>query len=219
MSYREEPYAGKPHVRFREGGSIPGGDVIPLLAKSTSLEFIEEFLGGITLSGFLELIRKIKKSAEEHFLWWGLARNKLEIPGGVSAVMERVMKNNPRLCDIKEKIDPLKVEDTSSLNIKIIELMRKALESYTLHESYVRGFLEKIPNEVQNRENPFFTSLWEVLISEDDHMLGGFLKRWKKQDRLNPGDVIASIDCIAKLLQKVEDDEKEFVKVLYESVC
>jgi hypothetical protein len=30
-SSKEEPYAGKPHVRFREGGSIPSGDVIPLL--------------------------------------------------------------------------------------------------------------------------------------------------------------------------------------------
>ena len=50
-------------------------------------------------------------------------------------------------------------------------------------------------------------------------MRGGFLKRWKKEDRLSPGDVLAYMDCIAGLLQKVEEDEKEIVKVLYESMC
>lgn len=78
---------------------------------------------------------------------------------------------------------------TVSLKVESLELMEHASEEFSQHEANVHRLqteLRKAYEYAAGRPNNSTTaSQWEILISPDRNLLGGFLQRWKQQGNLS----------------------------------
>jgi hypothetical protein len=71
----------------------------------------------------------------------------------------------------------------TSLKVDALDLMDKASESYTTHESDVKTLQLKIDKAIEydkhRPHNEITTKMWTILNDPDAHLFGGFLVKWK----------------------------------------
>ncbi len=77
----------------------------------------------------------------------------------------------------------------TSLKVESLELMDKATEEYSANDSRVEDLKMKLQKGYEyakgRADNEISTKQWEILISPDRNLMGGFLKRWKEEGKLS----------------------------------
>lgn len=87
------------------------------------------------------------------------------------------------------KFNETAYEQATSLKVESVALMNAATEPYEQHADDVRALkkkLEKAHEYAKGRpNNEISAKQWNILISPNRNLLGGFLKRWKDDSSLN----------------------------------
>jgi len=77
---------------------------------------------------------------------------------------------------------------TTSLKVDALNLMAQATDSFSIHAKSVAELktnLQKVYEYERNRpKNEVTVKMWDLLLSSDGHLLGGFLKRWEDKSVL-----------------------------------
>jgi|ERR1035437_73896 hypothetical protein len=78
---------------------------------------------------------------------------------------------------------------TTSLKVDALVVMDLAKDNYSVHQAQIQELqtnLQKIYEYEKNRpKNEISVKLWDKLLNSDGHLLGGYLKRWKDEAKLN----------------------------------
>lgn len=110
-------------------------------------------------------------------------------------------------------------DQATSLKVEALALMNEATEPYTDHAEHVQSLkleLRKAYEFAQGRpQNQISARQWEILISPDRELLGGFLRDWKEQSSVSAAfvtekkeQVAAAFDTIIELESgKIKPDE------------
>ncbi len=99
---------------------------------------------------------------------------------------------------------------TTSLKVDALNIMDLAIEDYETHKLEVKELqtsLQKLYEYEKNRINNEITlQMWDKLLNEEGHLLGGFIKKWEKDTTLNIAfinnskkQVSSAFDIIASL--------------------
>jgi hypothetical protein len=80
-------------------------------------------------------------------------------------------------------------QQATSLKVEALALMDKATEPYENHKKEVEELQTKIEKAYEyvkgQPKNEFSARQWEILKDPERNLLGGFLKRWKKDSTLS----------------------------------
>jgi hypothetical protein len=99
---------------------------------------------------------------------------------------------------------------TTSLKVDALNLMDSAISSCQLHQAQVQQLTTALAKtfeyEKHRPQNGITVTMWAMLTDTSGHLLGGFIKRWQRQDTLDEAFirdakslVAASFDQIAQL--------------------
>lgn len=80
-------------------------------------------------------------------------------------------------------------QQATSLKVEALALMDKATEPYENHKKQVEELQTKIEKAYEyvkgQPKNELSARQWEILKDPERNLLGGFLKRWKKESTLS----------------------------------
>ncbi|WP_422860776.1 hypothetical protein ACOKFD_08060 [Flagellimonas sp. S174] len=86
--------------------------------------------------------------------------------------------------------DKYSYERAVDLKTKMIRIMDKATEPYTLHKNRAEGLLVEIREMAQyeggKANNETSSKMWEMLGDESKPFVGGFINRWKEKGQFSP---------------------------------
>jgi len=92
-------------------------------------------------------------------------------------------------CATISTFDQYAYTQTTSLKVDALNIMDKATEEYTTNEKIVQELqtnLQKVYEYEKNRpKNEFTIKMWDKIIDANGHLLGGFIRRWQKEHKLN----------------------------------
>ncbi|RIJ47192.1 hypothetical protein D1614_15655 [Maribellus luteus] len=88
-------------------------------------------------------------------------------------------------CATISQFDQYAYVQTTSLKVDALSVMDLATDDFDQHKDEVLQLtsgLQKIYEYEKNRpKNEITVKMWEKMLNEDDHLLGGFLLKWKTQ--------------------------------------
>ncbi len=92
-------------------------------------------------------------------------------------------------CATISSFDQYAYTQTTSLKVDVLNTMDLAVNEYKTQEVTVLDLqtkLQKVYEYEKNRpKNEITLHMWGVLLNPDGHLVGGFLKRWKTDGKLN----------------------------------
>jgi uncharacterized protein YicC (UPF0701 family) len=110
---------------------------------------------------------------------------------------------------------------TTSLKVEALTVLQKATQEYAEHKDEVEAMLVKLDKiyeyEKHRPKNEISTRLWDVVKNPDRNLVGGMVKRWKNEGKLNAAfvqqatqQISEAFDIIAELESKklTEKDTK-----------
>lgn len=93
-------------------------------------------------------------------------------------------------------------ERATALKVESLVLLDKAVEPYSQHQQEAEQLqmeLKKAYEYVKGLDlNENSTKQWAILINPDKHLIGGALKRWKKDKTLRPGFINYAKEQVGK---------------------
>jgi len=85
--------------------------------------------------------------------------------------------------------DSYSYAQTTSLKVDALSLMDMATEDYQSHQKdilTVQNNIQKIYEYEKHRpKNDFTTKLWQVLTDSTGHLWGGFIVKWRTENKVN----------------------------------
>ncbi len=92
-------------------------------------------------------------------------------------------------CATISSFDQYAYTRTTSLKVDALNTMSLATEDYTTNEKTVQELqtnLQKVYEYEKNRpKNEITLQLWDKLLDTNGHLLGGFIRRWQNEKKLN----------------------------------
>jgi hypothetical protein len=92
-------------------------------------------------------------------------------------------------CATISTFDQYAYTQTTTLKVDALNTMTLATDEYAINEKSVQELqtnLQKIYEYEKNRpKNEINIQLWDKMIDTNGHLLGGFLKRWQNEKKLN----------------------------------
>jgi hypothetical protein len=80
-------------------------------------------------------------------------------------------------------------QNATSLKVDSLNLVDKAVEDYSAHQSEVADLSTKLQKAYEYAKglpnNEIVTQQWQIMLAPDRHLLGGLLKEWKEQSKLS----------------------------------
>lgn len=105
---------------------------------------------------------------------------------------------------------------TTSIKVDALNLMDLATEDYSLHENTIKALqtdLQKIYEYEKNRpKNEITIQLWDKLLDKNGHLLGGFIERWKNENKLNEFYIVEAKKIIDKAFDQIAGLESKKIK-------
>lgn len=107
-------------------------------------------------------------------------------------------------------------QETTSVKVDALDLMSQATDEYQAHAKEVQQLesqIQKIYEYEKNRpKNEITVRMWEKLKDKNEQLLGGFLQKWKMEERIAAAvvegakkNVGLAFDQIAQLeIQKIK---------------
>ncbi|HMG10343.1 MAG TPA: hypothetical protein VK609_17640 [Mucilaginibacter sp.] len=104
----------------------------------------------------------------------------------------------------------------TSLKVDALDLMDKATENYTTHETEVKTIQLKIDKAIEydahRPHNEITNQLWTILNNPDGHLFGGFLVKWKKDGNCNATFILNEKKLIGKAFDQIAELESKKIK-------
>lgn len=92
-------------------------------------------------------------------------------------------------CATISSFDQYAYTQTTSLKVDAMNTMDLATDDYATHEKTVQDLqtkLQKVYAYEKNRpKNEITLKMWDKLLDGNGHLLGGFIKRWQTEHKLN----------------------------------
>ena len=92
-------------------------------------------------------------------------------------------------CATISSFDQYAYAQTTSLKVDAINTMSMAISDYSTNEKTVQELqtkLQKAYEYEKNRpKNEITLKMWTILLDSNGHLLGGFITRWEKEQKLN----------------------------------
>ena len=104
----------------------------------------------------------------------------------------------------------------TSLKVDALDLMDKATENYTSHESEVKTLQLNIDKAIEydkhRPHNEITTQMWTLLNNPDGHLFGGFLGKWKKDGKCNAAYIVDKKKQISNSFDQIAELESKKIK-------
>lgn len=104
----------------------------------------------------------------------------------------------------------------TSLKVDALDLMDKATENYTSHESEVKAIQLAIDKAIEydkHRPNNAITiNMWTILNNPEGHLFGGFLVKWKKEGKCNAVYIVDKKKQIGDSFDQIAELESKKIK-------
>lgn len=104
----------------------------------------------------------------------------------------------------------------TSLKVDALDLMDKATENYTSHESEVKALQLNIDKAIEydkhRPHNEITTQMWTLLNNPDGHLFGGFLVKWKKDGKCNAAYIVDKKKQISNSFDQIAELESKKIK-------
>ena len=105
---------------------------------------------------------------------------------------------------------------TTSVKVDALHVMDLAKDNYAVHEKKVQELqiqLEKIYEYEKNRpKNEITLKLWDTLLDTNGHLLGGFISRWKNEQKLNDTYIVEAKKLVDKAFDQIAGLESKKIK-------
>jgi hypothetical protein len=92
-------------------------------------------------------------------------------------------------CATISPFDRYAYTQTTSIKVDAMNTMDLATDEYATHEKAVQDLqtkLQKVYEYEKNRpRNEITLKMWDKLLDANGHLLGGFIKRWQAEHKLN----------------------------------
>lgn len=119
-------------------------------------------------------------------------------------------------CSSMSTFDQQAYSQTVSLKIDALKVMDLATNDYALHQEkaeLIKTQLLKCHEYAKHRpKNTITTEMWQVLLDENGHLLGGFLVRWEKDKVLGKTFIVESKKLIGNAFDKIAELESKKIK-------
>ncbi len=119
-------------------------------------------------------------------------------------------------CVTISPFDQYAYAQTTSIKVDALNLMDLANDDFSKHQSGVIEFetkLRKVYEYEKNRpKNEISVKLWDILIDTSGYLLGGFLSRWKKENKLNVAFINNEKDLVGKAFDQISGLESKKIK-------
>ncbi|NOW93398.1 hypothetical protein [Mucilaginibacter sp. SG564] len=104
----------------------------------------------------------------------------------------------------------------TSLKVDALDLMDKATENYTSHESEVKALQLNIDKAIEydkhRPHNEITTQMWTILNDPQGHLFGGFLVKWKKDGKCNATYIVDKKKQISNSFDQIAELESKKIK-------
>lgn len=104
----------------------------------------------------------------------------------------------------------------TSLKVDALNLMDKATESYTAHESEVKTIQLAIDKAIEydkhRPHNEITVNMWTILNNPEGHLFGGFLVKWKKEGKCNEVYIVDKKKQIGNSFDQIAELESKKMK-------
>jgi hypothetical protein len=119
-------------------------------------------------------------------------------------------------CVTISPFDQYAYAQTTSIKVDALNLMDLANDDFSKHQSGVMEFetkLRKVYEYEKNRpKNEISVKLWDILIDTSGYLLGGFLSRWEKENKLNVAFINNEKDLVGKAFDQISGLESKKIK-------
>jgi len=119
-------------------------------------------------------------------------------------------------CVTISPFDQYAYAQTTSIKVDALNLMDLANDDFSKHQASVMEFqtkLRKVYEYEKNRpKNEISVKLWDILIDTNGYLLGGFLSRWKKENKLNVAFITNEKDLVGKAFDQISGLESKKIK-------
>lgn len=92
-------------------------------------------------------------------------------------------------CATISSFDQYAYAQTTSLKVDAINTMSMATGNYSTNEKTVQELQTKLQKayeyEKSRPKNEITLKMWTILLDSNGHLLGGFITRWEKEQKLN----------------------------------
>ncbi|MCY7352174.1 MAG: hypothetical protein LH606_16165 [Cytophagaceae bacterium] len=92
-------------------------------------------------------------------------------------------------CRIIALYDPFAYQQSTALKVEALDLMDKATEPFSSHETEINIFLQKARKaheyEKFRPKNGESAGMWALLLNPEENLLAGFMNRWKAKGQLD----------------------------------
>lgn len=110
--------------------------------------------------------------------------------------------------------DDYSLEETESIKIETVELMKRAGKDYSTMSEPVNALKSRINNLMdyerdKGEMNTKTVQMWELLMNPDQNLVGGFLNRWKNEGKLNGVFMKEAIGVVSKNFDKITKLERK----------
>ena len=119
-------------------------------------------------------------------------------------------------CASISSFDQYAYTQTTSLKVDALNAMSLATKEYSASEKTVQELqtnLQKVYEYEKNRpKNEITLQLWDKLLDANGHLLGGFIKRWQNETKLNAGFVEEEKKIVAEAFDQIAGMESHKIK-------
>lgn len=119
-------------------------------------------------------------------------------------------------CATISSFDQYAYVQTTSLKVDALNTMQLATTDYTANEKTVEELqtkLQKAYEYEKNRpKNEITLKLWTILLNPEGHLLGGFVRRWEKDKKLNAVFIQEEKKIVADAFDQIAGLESQKIK-------
>jgi len=119
-------------------------------------------------------------------------------------------------CATISQFDQYAYVQTTSLKVDALQIMDLAVDEYSDHADQVaelKANQQKIYEYEKNRpKNEITVKMWEKLLNEDGHLIGGFLAKWENQGKQSPVFIAEAKKIIGPAFDQIGQLESKKIK-------
>jgi len=119
-------------------------------------------------------------------------------------------------CSTISRFDQYSYTQATSIKVDALNIMNHATEQYTLHQDEVvrvNTEMDKIFEYEKNRpKNKITDKMWGVLKDTSGHLYGSFMKRWKREGKLDSVFIMEARTLVGESFDQISQLESGKIK-------